>query len=75
MQNVAGLHIAPNNIALGCMNAQYSFKQIIEINKEYILKLSITDYNKSVILKKQRENRLQIKNKKSEYEKLKREKG
>lgn len=52
MKNVAGLHIAQNNIALGCVNVQYSLKQIIEINKEYILKLSITDCNESVILKK-----------------------
>lgn len=74
MQNVAGLHIAQNNIALGCMNVQYSFKQIIEMNKEYILKLSITDCNKSVILKKAERKSITEK-KKSEYEKLKREKG
>lgn len=74
MQNVAGLHIAQNNIALGCMNVQYSFKQIIEMKKEYILKLSITDCNKSVILKKAERKSITEK-KKSEYEKLKREKG
>lgn len=46
------------------MNVQYILKQIIEINKGYILKLSVTDCNESVILKKQRENRLQILKKK-----------